>query len=340
MKRLIVLGGLGMFGRTAVGALRSMGLHPLVASRRPAADIQVDANNPNSVRAAFAKGDLVLDTAGPFQDRSPVLIEAAIDLGLDLIDISDDLSYAQKLLSLAAPIDRAGIRVLNACSSVSAISSCLVTLSRCKRPIRVSGFLAPATRHTGNPASALSLIRSVGRPVRAFRGGKLVVLHGWSEARRVALSDPRHTIRGRLFESADAVHLPRRWPTLSHVDMYVDTNTPGLNTLLRIAARVPALRNLLERQIDLGTRLSRFIGSAFGALAYEIQGDSGETVRFAVLSRERSYLTPIAPAVLAAKKIADGQFEGRGIIPPDRHVDPTELCAYLKSHGIKVERVA
>jgi len=334
VKRLIVLGGSGHFGRTAMDALRAMGLDPLVASRRPPADFVVDADDHLQVRAAFTRGDLVIDTAGPFQDRSTTLIEAAIDLGFDVIDISDDLGYAHKLLSLATPIAHAGIRVLSGCSSVSAVAAALVKLSGCDQPVRISGLILPATRHTGNPGSARSLIRSVGQPVRALRGGELVTLRGWSEARSFALRE--RTIHGRLFESADAVHLPRAWPMLREVAMYVDTNTIGFNHLLRAAARAPALRRFLESQIRLGTRLSRLIGSKFGALAYEIEDAAGETTSVALVSGENGHVIPIAPAVLAAKRIADGRFEENGLVPPDRQVDPHELREYLEAAGVDV----
>jgi hypothetical protein len=336
VNRLIVLGGFGHFGRTAVEELRSMGLDPLVASRRPSADIRVDAGDPESLRAAFAEGDLVIDAVGPFQDRAPVLVEAALDKGFDVIDIGDDLGYAERVFALGERIVRAGIRVLNACSTVSAVSACLVAESGCARPVRVSGFLAPAARRAANPASALSLLRSVGRPVRAVRGGCLATLRGWSEARTLALDG--RTIRGRLFESADALHLPRRWPTLASVSLYLDPNVPGLAALLGLAARYPRLRSLLERHVALGSWLSRLVGSATGAFACEVEAESGETSTAALVAPETGHVVPIAPTVLAARAIAEGRFTPRGLVPPDRHVDPAALWAYLNSRGIGLQR--
>jgi hypothetical protein len=336
VKRLIVLGGTGRFGRTVVDALRARGLSPLVAGRRGPADIEVDANDVGQVRAAFTRGDLVVDTAGPFQERSLVLVQAAIDIGFDVIDISDDLGYAERLLTLATPIARAGIRVLNGCSSVSAVSAALIKISGCDQPVRVSGFLLPATRHTGNPGSARSMIRSVGQPVRAWRNGSLVTLRGWSEARSLALSE--RTIHGRLFESADALYLPRAWPTLRDVAMYVDSNTFGFDLLLRAAARVPALRRVLERRIEFGTRISRLLGSDFGALAYEIEAASGAITTVTLVARPKARVIPIAPTVLAAQRIAEGRFEQSGLVPPERQVDAYELRAYLESEGVDVRR--
>ena len=165
-----------------------------------------------------------------FTPASTALVEAAIDIGFDVIDINDDLRYAESMLALAPRIDAAGIRVLSSASSVSAVAAAVVATAACIRPRRVTAFLAPASRHTANAGAALSLIRSVGRPVRVFRDGRCKSASAGATRRRFRMPPPLGTIHGRLFESADAVHLPRIWPTLRDVAMYVDTNTPGVNS--------------------------------------------------------------------------------------------------------------
>lgn len=178
MKRTIVLGGLGLFGCTVARQLRVLGISTMIASRRAAADIQVDANDPVSIRTGFSAGDLVVDAAGPFQRRSMALLNAAIEMGFDVVDMNDDLGYAEQVLALEGSIARAGIRVLSSASSVSAVAAAIVHQSELKTPVRVTSFLAPASRHTANRGSALSLIRSVGRPVRALNQGRLQTLTG------------------------------------------------------------------------------------------------------------------------------------------------------------------
>jgi len=39
--------------------------------------------------------DIMIDTVGPFQDRSTVLIEAAIEIGFDCTDLSDSIAHAR-----------------------------------------------------------------------------------------------------------------------------------------------------------------------------------------------------------------------------------------------------
>jgi short subunit dehydrogenase-like uncharacterized protein len=170
---------------------------------------------------------LVTDTAGPFQHHSLTLVQTAIDVGFDVIDINDNLHYAEHILALEKQIAAAGIRVLSSASSVSAFSAAAVEQSGISEPVRITAFLAPASRHTANRGTALSLIESVGQPVRAFRDGRLQTLIGWSEQRRFAMPNLIGPIRGRLFESADAIDLPRIWHTLKTVEMFVDTNTLG-----------------------------------------------------------------------------------------------------------------
>lgn len=339
MKRIIVLGGLGQFGRTAAEELRRFGLPCIAASRRPNAELQIDANDSGSIHTLIQHGDIVLDAAGPFSERSRALVESAIEIGFDIVDINDDLRYAEALLALAPQIEVAGIRVLSSASTVSAVAAAILADSGLT-PTRLTAFLAPASRHTSNPGAARSLIGSVGRPIRILREGKVQERLGWSNPREFPLPTPLRTIHARLFESADALLLPRCWPSLRDVAMYVDTNTPGVNQLLRLAARFPLIRRLLERQAALGTRIARAIGSNAGGIGYEIEDVHGHVARYAIVAAENSFVTAVAPAVLAIRALAGNRFPYRGLVQANQQVSPDELFAYLRSHNIAVTRMA
>jgi short subunit dehydrogenase-like uncharacterized protein len=214
VSRFVILGGRGWFGGAAAELLRRDGGRPLIASRRPGADLVIDAEDPASIRAALCERDVVIDAAGPFQRRSTVLVESCMTLGCDVIDVSDSLDYARRLRALERRIESARIRVLTSCSSVSAVSAALVRLSRVKEPVRVSAVLAPATKNTSTGATAQSLLSILERPVRILRGQVLVERHAFSEVRPFTFPSPVGTVRGRLGESPDALLLPLVWPTL------------------------------------------------------------------------------------------------------------------------------
>jgi len=332
--RVVVLGGLGLFGRTAVAALRQFGLTVVTASRRAEADLRIDANDGNSLRASLQRGDIVLDAAGPFHARSAALIDAAVEIGFDVLDLNDDLGYAEQVLSREAAIEAAGIRVLTSASSVSAVAAAVIRHSNIELPMRLTSYLAPASRYTANAGTAQSLWRSVGRPVRLLVDGRLETRVGWIETRTFTMPPPLGTVKGHLFESADAMHLPRCWPSLRDVAMYVDSNTIGANSLLEMAAHSEPLRELMQSKMEWGTWLAKKLGSAAGGIGFEIEGADGRVARYAITASRNSFLTAVAPAVLAARAIAAGRFADHGLVLPDRHVDPNELLEYLGHHEV------
>ena len=339
MKRVIVLGGLGLFGRTAVDELRRLGVTVVTASRGEGADLRVDANDGTSIRASIQNSDVVMDAAGPFHERSAALIEAAAEIGFDVVDLNDDLGYAELILSHEPQIDLAGIRVLSSASSVSAVAAAVVRHSGIELPKRVTTFLAPASRYTANTGTAQSLWRSVGRPVRLLVDGQLQTRVGWVESRTFKMPAPIGTVKGHLFESADAVNLPRCWPSLRDVAMYVDSNTIGVNSLLEMAAHSEPLRELMQRKMEWGTWLAKKLGSSAGGIGFEIEAADGRTARYAITASENSFVTAVAPAVLAVSVISNGSFSKRGLVLPDRYVEPNELFEYLAQSSVGFYRI-
>ena len=334
MKRIVVLGGFGFFGGAIVSALRATGLEPLVGSRRSSADVTIDAESPNSIHATLRPRDVVVDAVGPYQRRTTRLIESAIEVGFDVVDLADSLSYVRAVYDLKHRIDAAGIRVVTACSAMSAISAAMTRLSRLPNPIRVSGFLVPATRETAVAGTAASLFCSVGKPIQVFCNGALVTQQGWRSRRSFRFPAPIGTRTGYLFESADSLTLPPLWPSLRTVEFFVDTNVRGLNMAFTLATKIPTLRQLMDQMQKPGLRLSRLLGRACGGLGYEIEGSAGEIVRFAITARRRGYITAIAPAVLMTQRLAEEYISRRGLLTPDQHLEPEELVQYLEKQDI------
>ena len=82
-------------------------------------------------------------------------------------------------------------------------------------------------------------------------------------------------MRGYLAESADAVTLPRAWPSLRDVEFFVDTQVFGLNRTVAMALRLPGSGRMLEYLALLGLPLARLAGSRFGGYIIEVlAGDS------------------------------------------------------------------
>jgi saccharopine dehydrogenase-like NADP-dependent oxidoreductase len=334
MRRIVVIGGRGFFGAAAAELLRRDGSPPLVASRRPGADLLADAEDPASLRVALRSGDVVIDAAGPFQRRSTALVETCLTIGCDVIDLADSFDYVSKVQALAGRVASGGICVLTACSSVSAVSAALVRLSGVQAPVRVSTFLAPAPRNTSTAATSMSLMSSLERPVRAVRDGSLVERLAFSAAQVFEFPAPVGRVSARLAESADALTLPSVWPSLRDVDFWVDTRRPILNALIAAAARSGILRSMMRSAQDAGRRMTKRFGATSGGFGIELEDANGVRHSSGFVHSTRSYIVAVAPAVLAARRIAAGTFSSSGVVPADRQVDPVELITYLRGMGI------
>lgn len=335
MKRVIVAGGTGFFGRSALELLAQRGIRGLAASRRSGADLQLDVENSQSLHDVLRPGDIVIDTVGPFQDRTTTLVEAALEFGCDLIDISDSLAYAQRVFALREKIAAADIRVLSSCSSVSAVTAMLVADCGLASPVpvRVSAFLVPSARYSASAATAESLLRSIGRPVQVWRDGRLQESRGWLQTRGVSFAPPLGVVRGHLFESADSFWLPQIWPSLKTVELYVDTRIPGLNRVFSLAARWPRMRSLVERFQSTGQRLARRLGRSDGCFAVEVENADGQVARRAVYCPQHGYRLAILPAVQAAGALAEGRALEVGLIPIQRQVARDGLMRGIQDAG-------
>ena len=340
MRRVVVLGGLGFFGRTAAGELRALGVDVRLASRGPGAELRIHAEDPDSIRSQLIRGDIVLDAAGPFHARTSTLIDSASEVGFDVVDLNDDVSYAETVLAREQQIAQAGIRVLSSASTVSAMSAAVLKMLDVEQPRRFTAFLAPATRRTANAGTAQSLLRTVGQPIRVLRSGALHTVTGWREQRTFApnASHKLHKllpIHGHVFESADAIWLPRACPSLQDVAMYVDANIPAANAILCLAARSTAVRSLLKRSIGVGAAVARRLGSSVGGVAYQVEANDGRIATFALFAEEKSYLLAVAPPVLAVKKLVNDQISDRGVLAPGQYTDAAEILEFLRAASVK-----
>jgi saccharopine dehydrogenase-like NADP-dependent oxidoreductase len=335
VKRIVVAGARGFFGSTVMERLRANGYVPVGASRRTAGAVRLDVEDRASIRASLRAGDVVVDATAPFQMRTTALIEEAIAIGFDVVDLCDNLAYARRVAALEHPAQARGIRLVNCCSSVSVLSALALRCSNLREPASLHGFLAPATRHTANHGVAESFLSNVGHAIEVWRGGAWQQTRGWKESREFQSLGRI----GRVIETADSFTLPRAFPSLRTVDFWVDPNIRGAGPLLALASRVPAVVPLLSMAVRYGGRLARMLGSDCGMLAYEMEG--AERDRATVVFRGRdSFVMAAIPAALAAERLAAGLIERAGLIPPDALTRGEALLEALEQSGIHMEKSA
>jgi hypothetical protein len=309
LRRVVVIGA-GFFGRVIARRLADVGIAPVVASRTRG-DVRVDVEGTGSLRSALRPGDVIVDTAGPFQRRSTLLVETAIDVGCDVVDLSDARAYAQAVLALQGSAVAKGVRVFTSCSAIATVAASAIRASGSAAPETCDLFLAPASADTGNPATVSAFLASV----------------DWSRSREF----PADRRRGYRVESAAAVLLPRSWPSLRWVDFWVDPNAPFAARSIALASRL-GLGGVLSAVAPLSARI---LGRREGS--FSVATSRGGRYSLMRLAAPRgSYLIAAEPAVLAAESLARGTDTAPGVVPADEQVDPEALFARLRALGVDV----
>lgn len=295
MARVVILGGTGFFGS-------------LIAERLPEAismsrSSGVDANNAQQLRANLRRGDIVVDAAGPFQTRSSALLDAALEIGFEIIDISDSPDYSSRFYARSDEIRNAGIRVRTACSALSTASA--LALHGVDQPQKLTAFLVPASRYTANPATTSAVLLSL-----------------LGEKRTLRFPAPLGVRSGITVKSVDALTLP----DLPVAEFVVDAGIPGANFIFAAAARSALLRRQLQLVQPLSLAMTRRIGKTEGVLAYEVIGSA--RTRYLMFLGKKSYLMAVLPAVLAARTRREP-----GLIPPSEHVNAGEFFTRIRNEG-------
>lgn len=339
--RILVLGGYGLFGGRIVAALANdPALALIVAGRNrerattflaglsdPRAALEIAGLDTTSSEfqdlLAELHPDLVIDTAGPFQDRDYRVPQAALEIGAHCIDLADGRAYVAGIHALDAAARAAHRRVVSGASSVPGLNAAVVAALRPRFSTltSVETAIAPGNRTARGWATMLSILAYVGKPYRVLRDGSWQVAHGWQSMRRIRIANVGTRWVARC-EVPDLDVLPARYPELRTVEFRAGLELWRMHFGLwlgSLAIRVGALRSLLPWARRLFALSERWqdLGSEVGAMQVLLrgQGQDGAPLALTWTLAARDGDGPQIPAtaaVVLARKLARGELAGSG----------------------------
>jgi len=125
------LSQVGAFDRLILGDKRAEALRELV--RRAGAEgvevRYVDAEDKSSLVGAIRDADVVLNAIGPFYLYGPRVLEAALEAGVDYVDVCDDVDATVRMLAMHDRAVERGVRALVGMGSSPGLSNVLVRLA-------------------------------------------------------------------------------------------------------------------------------------------------------------------------------------------------------------------
>lgn len=228
--RVLIFGGTGSFGARLCEVLdQDAGLELLISSRclekagkfvsslngaSRKAPVKAEISGIESVLAQH-KPHLIVHCAGPFQNQDYRVAQAAINAGVNYLDLSDGRRFVERFPELDASAKRAGVFAVTACSTTSALSTAAaIELSQPFSQVHaVRVGVTPGNRAPRGRAVVEAILSYMGEPIPVLRDGERESTAGWGTLQRETLPG----LPPRWFSPCDApdmVVMPKLFPSL------------------------------------------------------------------------------------------------------------------------------
>lgn len=337
--KTLVLGGYGNFGARICRALAGnadIGL--LVAGRdagqaRRLADtlgerasaVPIDCNAPDFGQALAALGvNLLIHTAGPFQEQSYAVALAAARAGAHYIDLADGRRFVCDFpRALQDAFQQAGRTGISGASTVPALSSAVVDhLSAGWQALHaIDTCIAPAQTASRGKATLAAVLSYCGKPVRVWRGGQWTQAPGWAAPERVEFKRLRARI-GALCDIPDLELFPARYGVRDRVMFRAALEVAATQRAFAVLAALRGMGLLKqpERLAGILDRIGRVfdpLGTPLGGMVVRVEGldHAGRPARRAwhiAADNDDGPEIPCMATIVLARKLAAGDAMAAG----------------------------
>ncbi|WP_265529370.1 saccharopine dehydrogenase family protein [Sphingomicrobium marinum] len=271
--------------------------------------------------------DLLIDCAGPFQGSDSALLEAAIAVGVDYIDLADGrdwvVGFEQRWDEIAK---RKGVRAIAGASSIPALSHAAVDEM-------VRGWHAiddlwigifPGNRAPRGRSVVDAILSYVGQPVRVLKDSKWQSLPGWGDLHRVDCG-PAGKRWASICDTPEQDLLVRRYRPRRSAQFFAGLELPLLHVGLWLMSLpvwwgwIKSLRPLAGPMLAIAERFRAF-GSDKGAMVVRASGidrDGDPVSREWMLHADANQgpNVPIIAALLLVRRWRDAKRPPPGALP-------------------------
>jgi hypothetical protein len=260
--------------------------------------------------------ELVIHTAGPFQQQGYDVPLAAAQAGAHYIDLADGRRYVCDFAqAVGEAFQQAGRSAICGASTVPALSSAVIDhLTEGWRNIEsIDICIAPAHTAPRGEATLAAVLSYCGEAIQVWQWGQWVTQHGWASPTKVTFSRLRPRL-GSLCDIPDLALLPRHYPGVQSVMFRAALE---LGMAQRAFAFVAQMRK--AGWLTQPERLARFfnqtgklfdpLGSALGGMVVRAQGTdaAGQAARRAwhiAADQDHGPEIPCMAAILLARQLA------------------------------------
>lgn len=384
---IIVLGGAGVMGSAAVRDLVESKISKVTVAdynikeaERLAADLLdefektdisaqfVDATHQASLVKIMKTADAVASGIGPFYKFGPKVTKAAIEAGVNLVDICDDADATLEAFKLNREAEKAGVSIVAGLGMSPGLTNILAKYgsNRMDMADEINTAWVVGALDPGGPADVEHGFHMLTGNVPTFKDGQWIDVPAGSEKETVEFLPPIGKAEVYHVGHPEPVTLPRfikgvktvtnkgaLFPQLINqlfsflVDFGFSSTEPvkvrGVSTIPRefSAAVMDQQRenpelvapHVLEKVLPLE-------GSLLSATRVEVKGRKDKNaVRYVYRSVAQVHECTGAPLSIGAQMLAKGEIEPKGVLAPEACIDPKTLLTELTKRDIEIYEV-
>lgn len=348
MKKVIVLGGYGNFGKRIVENLAGIeGITLFIAGRNLSKSsalvkslkatstanleplvIDIYADDFKE-KLAILSPFLVIHTSGPFQGQDYRVPNACIDCGAHYIDLADDRRFVCDIAQLNSQAKEKGVLIVSGASSVPGLSSAVVDSYQHQFSVieSINLSIAPGNKAERGLATVESILSYTGHPLNVFKEGRWQNVYGWMDSN---VNDFGSFVGKRHLANVDVPDLelfPKRYHVKQHVSFQAGLEIRLLHlTMVGMAylSKIGLVKNWapLSKTIVSASNVFLPFGSDKGAMEVYICGKDNDgiakQVKWTLYAPKGNgpYIPTLSTIILARKllsKQSDNQSENKKI---------------------------
>jgi len=366
--KITVLGGCGGVGGVAARTLASSDFFDEIAIGEnrfeaacefaatlggKASAVQLDAEDPGSLKQAMSGSDVVLNCIGPFYRFGPPVLLAAIEAGIDYVDVCDDLDATERMLELDGQARAAGISALIGMGNSPGMANVLARWcvdEMLDSVDEVNIYHA----HGGEPAEGGAVIKhrihAMTSDIPLFVDGKFIHVRMLEDSGRKFVTETEFKNIGSYpvypYPHPETITMPKYFKGVKRVtNMGIVFPLPyfqlTMDTVkLGLATEEPLIvqgREVVPIEFEVAYIISRrpeFLRQAgldepSGCLKVEVKGTkAGERHQFIFSMYSKGAGAGEGtgiPAAMGAILMKEGKVTEKGVFPPEAGVKPTDM---------------
>lgn len=288
--------------------------------------------------------DMVIHAAGPFQTQDYRVAKACLACGSDYVDLADGRDFVTGIGALDAQARNAGCLLVSGASTVPALSSAVIDCLRSQFSTltAIDHAISPGNRSPRGDATVAAILGYCGRRLSVWRDGMWQTGYGWLSTRRVRFMSGARWVG--LCDVPDLALFPQRYSGVRRVTFRAGLELRRLHFgtwLLAWLVRLGAVRNLARHARRL-RRISEWFlhsGTDEGGMVVALRGCDVHAkplhIRWSLhaAAGDGPHI-PAMPAVLLARKKADGTLRASGAMPCMGLFDLDEALSALSDYEI------